>query len=182
METIYIRAREIAGILSDYFHDVWNRPHSAEIMGAIAALIVLLAAVRAIKRRYAPVRLFNNSAGVVTVTPKALDELVQSVCYSMGALNRPDVKISAKRGRLSLLVSLKLEMGQKLSDVSASLQDELSNALREHLGVEKLGSIDVRIKGFKGVLRKPAPVFRPLEEAEKADAEPETNDPFSTRP
>ena len=75
-------------------------------------------------------------------------------------------------------VAIKLEMGQKLADVSAILQDELTNACREHLGVEKLGRIDVKIKGFKGVLKK-SPREDSQKEEEPADKKEEINDPFS---
>ena len=58
-------------------------------------------------------------------------------------------------------VSLKLESGQKLTDATAEIQSALTSAFREHLGVEKLGRIDVRVLGFKGLIYKPATKFLP---------------------
>ena len=184
-----MKAEEIAQKINDaaasafrFAEAAWDKPYTREMLAALGILAVLLFIVRAIRRRYAPIRLFNNSAGVVMVTPKALDELVQSVCYSMGALNRPAIKVRSKRGRLSLVISLKLEMGQKLSEVSAAIQEEMTNALREHLGVEKLGRIDVRIKGFRGILKKPSPSpFKAIEEIEKTDDAKDANNPFSPK-
>lgn len=180
-EQIVEKINNFIGVCWRFFDAMWDKPYTRELLIAIAALLVLLFIIRAVRKRYAPVKLFNNSAGVVTVTPKALDELVQSVCYSMGALNRPSVKIYTRRGRLSLTISLKLETGQKLSEVSSAIQEEMTNALREHLGVEKLGRIDVKIKGFKGILQKPAATFKPLEDLDKLEDSCEANDPFAPK-
>ncbi|MBO7521210.1 MAG: hypothetical protein J6T16_03110 [Opitutales bacterium] len=163
----------------DMIKEVWQMPYAKELIVAGIVLLVAVFIIMKIRKHFAPIKLFNNSAGVVTVTPKALNELVQSVCYSMGTTNRPSVKIYQRRGRLCMQVAIKLEMGQKLADVSATLQDELTNACREHLGVEKLGRIDVKIKGFKGILKK-----SPIEDIEEKKSEPEDkpeeiNDPFA---
>lgn len=179
MDKIFEKIESLVSLTGRFFEAMWAQPHAKEILIAIACLIVLLIVIRCIRKKFAPIKLFNNSAGVITVTPKALDELVQSVCYSMGALNRPSVKIYVRRGKLCMLVSLKLEMGQKLSEVSAELQDELTKACREHLGVEKLGTIDVRIKGFKGILSKPHEPFKPLEALDETPADDgQENNPF----
>lgn len=184
MDKVLEETESFFSLAKRFWDAVWAQPHSKEILAAIVCLIALLIVIRCLKKKFAPIKLFNNSAGLITVTPKALDELVQSVCYSMGALNRPSVKIYVRRGKLCMLVSLKLEMGQKLSEVSAELQDELTKACREHLGVEKLGAIDVRIKGFKGILSKPQTSFRPLDVLDEppsgADAQ-EENSPFIKR-
>lgn len=153
----------------EFFRTAWNQPYAKEMLAAALAAFVLLVAIRRIRRRFRPVKLFDNKAGVVEVSQKALDELVQSVCYSLGALNRPDVKIYTKRGRLCMSVALKLESGQKLTDASAEIQLALTSAFREHLGVEKLGNIDVRIVGFKGLIYKPASKFLPQPTVEDDD-------------
>ncbi len=169
--------------IARFLKTAWAAPYLKEICLAIILLLAFLIIYRFIRKRFAPIKLFNNTAGVVMVTPKALNELVQSVCYSMGALNRPSVKIRVRRGRLSLTITLKLEMGQKLSEVSAAIQEEMTNALREHLGVEKLGSINVKIGGFKGILRKPAMIIQPADDDIKLeeDSSEEINDPFAPK-
>ena len=139
----------------------WEQPYAPEMLGGALAAFVLLVLYRKIKNFRKPIRLFDNRAGVVEVSRKALDELVQSVCYSLGALNRPDVDIYTRRGRLCMSVSLKLESGQKLTDATAEIQSALTSAFREHLGVEKLGRIDVRVLGFKGLIYKPTTKFLP---------------------
>jgi|GEM_PF-957864 len=137
------------------------QPHAAEIFGAIAATLFVLYFVRKIYKRLRPVRLFNNSAGVVEVSRKALNELAESVCYGMGAMNKPDISIYFRRRRLCISVALVLEAGQSLTEIAYKLQNALTIAFREHLGVEKLGNVDVKILAFKGLVHKP--LYKTLE-------------------
>lgn len=160
-EDFITKAADFTGTAVEFIRVAWNQPRAPEMLGGALAAFLLLVALRKIKGAYRPIKLFDNRAGVVEVSRKALDELVQSVCYSLGALNRPDVKIYTRRGRLCMNVSLKLESGQSLTDATAEIQKALTSAFREHLGVEKLGRIDVRVTGFKGLIYKPAAKFLP---------------------
>ena len=155
------KASDYISFAIDFFKTAWQQPHAPEMLGSALALFILLLIIRKIKNYRKPIKLFDNRVGVVEVSRKALDELVQSVCYSLGALNRPDVDIYTRRGRLCMSVSLKLESGQKLTDATAEIQTALTSAFREHLGVEKLGRIDVRVLGFKGLIYKPSSKFLP---------------------
>lgn len=155
------KVTEILNIIFEIFKEAWKQPHAPEILTVCAGLIIVLILWRKIRNYYRPIKLFNNRVGEVEVSRKALDELVQSVCYSLGALNRPDVKIYTKRGRLCMTVSLKLESGQKLTDATGEIQTALTSAFREHMGIEKLGKIDVRVLGFKGLVYKPTNKFLP---------------------
>lgn len=179
MEEAYQKTSDYLEKTLQIAKELWDKPHVKEFLLAIAAVLILLIIILKIRKRFAPIKLFNNSAGIVSVTPSALNELVQSVCYSIGTTNRPSVKIYEKRGRLCMQVAIKLEMGQKLADVSATLQDELTKACREHLGVEKLGGIDVKIKGFKGILKKSPREDEQKEEELPIEKKEEVNDPFS---
>lgn len=160
-EEFSTKASEIISVVVDVCKTAWQQPHAPEIFAGALAALALLIIIRKIKKAFRPIKLFDNRAGVVEVSRKALDELVQSVCYSLGALNRPDVKITSRRGRLSMKVSLKLESGQSLTDATSEIQTALTSAFREHLGVEKLGRIDVRVTGFKGLIYKPTTKFLP---------------------
>lgn len=150
-----LQAGKWAEWLVQLFKTAWAQPYSKEMFLAAFALFVVLLVFRRIKKRFRSVRLFDNRAGVVEVSRGALDDLVQSVCYSMGAVNRPEVEIYTHFGRLCMKVSLKLESNQKLMEASSYIQSALSTAFREYLGVEKLGRIDVKVIGFKGLIFKP---------------------------
>ena len=152
---------EVLNTLVEICKNAWAQPHTPTLLAIAVGAFVLLIIWRKIHNHFKPIKLYNNRVGEVEVSRRALDELVQSVCYSLGALNRPDVKIYIKRGKLCMIVSLKLESGQKLTDATGEIQTALTSAFREHMGVEKLGKIDVHILGFKGLVYKPANKFLP---------------------
>ena len=168
--TSYLRRiQDAADIFWQICQDAWSQPHTPLLLGIALALALLVVVSRKIRKRFRPIKLFNNKVGEVEVSRKALNELVQSVCFSLGALNRPDVEIFQRRGKLCMTVSLKLESGQKLTEATGEIQTALTTAFREHLGVEKLGKIDVKVLGFKGLIYKPANKFLPPVEDVKSE-------------
>ena len=133
-EEFSTKASEIISVVVDVCKTAWQQPHAPEIFAGALAALALLIIIRKIKKAFRPIKLFDNRAGVVEVSRKALDELVQSVCYSLGALNRPDVKITSRRGRLSMKVSLKLESGQSLTDATSEIQTAVRKRKRRFAG------------------------------------------------
>lgn len=160
-EQVLTKISEYISLVIKVLKAAWEQPNAPEMLGGALAAFILLIIIRKFKASRRAIKLFDNRVGVVEVSRKALDELVQSVCYSLGALNRPDVDIYTRRGRLCMSVSLKLESGQRLTDATSEIQTALTSAFREHLGVEKLGRIDVRVLGFKGLIYKPTTKFLP---------------------
>ncbi len=161
IQDFFQKASEVLNLIVEVCKEAWKQPNTPLFLAICLVLIIFMVIWRKIRNYYKPIKLFNNRVGEVEVSRKALDELVQSVCYSLGALNRPDVKIYTRRGHLCMIVSLKLESGQKLTDATGEIQNALTSAFREHMGVEKLGKIDVRVLGFKGLIYKPANKFLP---------------------
>lgn len=155
LDYFYMQSTQWIEWLVQLFKTAWAQPYSKEMLFAALVLFAILLLVRKMRKRFRSIRLFDNRAGVVEVSRGALDDLVQSVCYSMGAVNRPEVEIYTHFGRLCMKVSLKLESNQKLMEASAYIQSALSTAFREYLGVERLGRIDVKVVGFKGLIFKP---------------------------
>ncbi len=144
-----------------FFKILISQPHALEIFIGIVVILFLLWLARRLYLRFAPVRLFKSGIGKVEVTRSAMNSLAESVCYGIGAMNKPDVKIYSRRGRLCVDVSLVLEAGQSLAEISYKLQNSLTIAFREHLGVEKLGGVNVKILEFRGLIHKP--MYRRIE-------------------
>ena len=153
LEEIVSKTAEYIDASVEFCKLVWRQPHAPELLGGALAALVLLVAVRKIKKAFKPIKLFDNRAGIVEVSRKALDELVQSVCYSLGALNRPDVKIYTRRGRLCMNVSLKLESGQSLTDATSEIQTALS--ARRHRRQRRPDSLGRRTDSQQRRQRKP---------------------------
>jgi len=162
IEAFYSKLNLFIDYFKSFIEISLAQPYTKHFLIGLVSLILLLIIWRKITKHFRPIKLFNNSLGVVEVSRKALDELVQNVCYKLGALSKPKVKIFVKRGRLSVKVSLKIEGNQMLAEVSSQIQEDLVRKFRDHLGVEKLGSIDVSITGFRGLRERPLPKFEPM--------------------
>mgnify|MGYP004653715133 CR=1 FL=1 len=150
----------------DFLAEFFSNPDNLLFVAVLIALIAAAMLLAKIWGHFKPVRLFTNNSGIVEVSRPALEKLVQSVCYNLGALNKPSVKISLKRRRLNVFVSLKIESQQRLSELSSRLQEELTKEFVEQLGVEKLGKINVKITGFRGLAKKPLTAYEKSKQTE----------------
>lgn len=117
--------------------------------GVIGIAVVVLVAFLIIRSRMRAMRIFKTHAGRVHVSRTALRDLVHSACRHVNTANRPRVSFFAKHGKLNLAVKLKLNEGQRLTDVSAQLQSRIAETLHETLSMEKVGRIDVIITGIR---------------------------------
>jgi len=166
--------------------DTLGEPWMQALLALLGLALLLILGIAVFRRRRSPIRVFNNSAGHVKVSRRALSDVVRSACETIGASSRPKVKFWARRGRLYLQVKLRLEAGQRLGDISSLLQDHLSRSLKEILGVDRIGRIDVIATGFRG---QAAPTTGPTaithaDESSRPDAdtidEPETENDTET--
>lgn len=133
-----------------------------ECLGLLVVLIAALVIWRALMRRMRGIRVFDNASGHVAVSRSALTDLVQTSCRAIGARNNPSVHLYTKRGKINVSVHLKLEAGQRLTDISTRIQDHLTETLQNTLGVERIGSIDVRVTGFKPATSSDDDQYSPL--------------------
>lgn len=118
------------------------------LIGACLAVAIALAILIGLRRRSRAIRVFDNQAGHIHVSNRALADLVKSACEKVGSVHKPHVRFSVQRGKLHLSVKLKLEEGKRLAEVSAALQAQLTNTLQETLSIEKIGRIDIIVTGF----------------------------------
>ncbi len=141
------------------------------IIATIVILLVLLILIR-LKRHFSPIKLFDNNNGIVSIKKKALYELVESVCYDMGSLSKPKIKIQAKKRRLFLDISLKIESQQRLVDFTSKLQEEIQFAFVQQLGIEKVGKVNVNICDFRGLNKKPLSYYQKTLDSTKKEEKP----------
>ena len=93
---------------------------------------------------------FDGPHGSVMVARSAIVELVQRVADHMDSVGRCTTRIRTRGKSLSVTVRIKLLAGTRLNEVSTELQTRLSHHLRESLGIEKLGPIDIVVGGYVG--------------------------------
>jgi len=137
--------------LTDWLQRLPEAPLYYPILGGLlAALCIFLFFKVKLRHRHTPVKVYNNTSGYVLVSRQALLELVRTATMEVGVASKPKVQFYHKHGRLSLEVHIKLNQGQRAVDVCSAIQNHLSRALRDSLGVDRLGSINVTIDGYKG--------------------------------
>lgn len=120
------------------------------MIGLLVLLVVFLLIAIKVRRRNTPVRVFNNTSGHVMVSRQALHELVRTATMEVGVAGKPKCRFYNHHGRLSLDIHVRLEHKQRAIDVCSAIQNHLSRALRDSLGVDRLGAINVTIDGYKG--------------------------------
>lgn len=116
---------------------------------------------------------YNNQSGRVRVARKAITDLVRRTCATTPGIARSKPEVRTRGRKLRIRVIVKLRAGYRVDDVSNDLQRNLKRNLREVIGIENLGPIDVIVSGFSGKLpeaRKmppPAALTAPLEPVEE---------------
>ncbi|MGF1484306.1 MAG: alkaline shock response membrane anchor protein AmaP [Opitutales bacterium] len=156
-------------------HEPWFWP----VVGGIVALVILVLFYRRYRKSRRPLELFTNSAGKVLVSRKALGEVVRSVAHSVSGDSRPKVKFRSKRGQLYVELNVHLRGGQKLSEMSARLQDRTVSTLRESLGLEKV-HVNVVAVGFSPDLPRNGTTTLVPENADKPQAQEKPAQPQKT--
>ncbi len=116
----------------------------------VGAMLLLLAMWLRARHQPSTVVAFDNPDGQVKVSRSAINELAQGATDSMSEVAKCVTRIKTRGGRLNVELRIKMVTGSNLSEVSLGLQNRVKNSLRNNLGIEKLGSIEVRLTGFIG--------------------------------
>ncbi len=141
--------------IQNALNHVWTGPYPW--IGGGAMLLLLAMWLRA-RHQPAAIVAFDNPDGQVKVSRSAINELAQSATDDISEVAKCVTRIQTRGGRLNVQLRIKMVAGSNLSEVSLALQNRVKNSLRHGLGIEKLGSIEVRLTGFIGQ-NKQAPAY-----------------------
>ncbi|HCJ12523.1 MAG: hypothetical protein A2Y14_04575 [Verrucomicrobia bacterium GWF2_51_19] len=130
--------------LKDIVYD-WNEAPQIYIIGAVIALWLLIRMCR----RFRPIDILQTDTGRVSVSKRALLGVISNACMRVGSTYRPSVSVKEHRGNLHILVKIVLRAGEQLSSLSVRIQNAILIGLRENLGIENVGRIDVLMRSFK---------------------------------
>lgn len=111
------------------------------LLYTLAALIAIWTCMRAIAGgRFLA---FNNATGRVLVSRAAIKGLIAKTCHTVEGVSHPQSRIFTRGGKLRARVYIQLRGNTRLSDIASLLQERLDMALRQNLGIERIGRIDV---------------------------------------
>jgi len=128
--------------------------------GATIALLILLAiifivlVVLFLKLSKNNLLVFNNENGKIEISKVAIQEIIQRTCEQFVEVGRARGDITKSRGQINISVRLKLRAKTRLQDISNELQNKITRAIRDDLGIESLGVVNVVVEGF---LAEPTP-------------------------
>jgi hypothetical protein len=91
---------------------------------------------------------FDNQNGKVTVSRKALQELIQGCCERVSDVGRARATVTTRGGVINTHVRLRLNANGKLDSISGYLQEQISGAFKQNLGIESIGNIDIVVIGI----------------------------------
>lgn len=130
---------------SDYSHEVFNSTYFWPILIGIVLLIILWQQIR--KNRQT-IDLFKNESGKVAVIQNALIDLIKKICEEVVPESKPSLSLCAKKDKLNMKIKIKIYPNQHIEKVSSTLQQELYHTLKDTLGIENIGAINILIIGF----------------------------------
>lgn len=94
---------------------------------------------------------YTTENGCVQVSQSAIADLIHSVCGKDPQLSHLKLRIRTQQKKLKLQIRLRIESGSHLKSIEEGLQQDLRVALRDSLGIDQVGSIDIVATGIKAV-------------------------------
>ena len=91
---------------------------------------------------------FNNDDGKVEISRNAIQEIIQRTCEQFVGVGKARGDIVKSKGQINIKVRLKLRVKTRLQDISNELQRQITHAIRNDLGIENLGVVNVVVEGF----------------------------------
>jgi uncharacterized alkaline shock family protein YloU len=121
----------------------------------LAILLVVLVVVF-LKLGKSNLLVFNNKDGKVEISRTAIQEIIERTCEQFVEVGRARGDIQKSKGKINIKVRLKLRVKTRLQDISNELQHQITRAIRNDLGIENLGEVNVIVEGFLAE-KKPRP-------------------------
>ena len=118
---------------------------------AVCAFIIILIILNWLTSLLKSPRLiaYKTEKGMVQVNCGAISDLVKSICEKDSHISQLKTKIITKRKNLNIQIRLRIQSGSHLKSIEESLQIEIREALRNSLGIENIGFIDIIATGIK---------------------------------
>ena len=130
--------------------------------GAVLVLLVLL--LFKLRRKPKDFEAFSGEQGTVWVSGDALRDLIQRYCEEMPEVGRARAIIRFKGKQLQIQIRLRIRSDARLVGVSGYLQEQIGGIIRQNLGMDNIGPVDVMVVGILPVAQSRSPKKNPPEE------------------
>jgi hypothetical protein len=113
----------------------------------ISGIILVLLLILVLSRPVPTVHAFTGPAGQVTVSRKAVHDLIEARCRAFRGVGGARAMVTNRGGEFDVRIELKIRESARLEDLSSQIQGEVGGMLRENLALENLGAIDIVVTG-----------------------------------
>lgn len=113
----------------------------------LSAVILVLLLVLVLSRPVKTVHAFTGPAGRVTVSRKAVHDLIEARCRAFRGVGGAKALVTNRGSEVDVRIELKIRESARLEDLSAQIQGEVGGMLRENLALENIGAIDIVVTG-----------------------------------
>ncbi len=126
------------------------------LWGTLLFLLAILFLL--LKRQPKDIVAYKTENGDVIISRSAIVELVRTSCQQISQISKPKLKVFTRRGLTHFTIRIQLTSGGRLKDVENTLQSHLRESLSQNLGIEKLGTVNIIVTGFKSSKIRPVSV------------------------
>ena len=126
------------------FSDVLTNPIVVIILSAVILVLVL---ILILSRPVPTVHAFTGPAGRVTVSRRAVHDLIEARCRAFRGVGSAKANVTNRSGEIDVRIELKVRESARLEDLSSQIQGEVGGMLRENLALENIGAIDIVVTG-----------------------------------
>ena len=113
----------------------------------ISGIILVLLLVLVLSRPVPTVHAFTGPAGTVTISRKAVHDLIENRCAAFRGVASARATVKGRGSEIDVRIELKIRESARLEDLSSQIQGEVGGMLREHLALENIGAIDIVVSG-----------------------------------
>ncbi len=173
------------GSLLEQLNFILNEVYSGDIMlkanialGALALIMLnfMFARIISFDRQKEKGVLFNNPLGEVSVSLKAIEDLVRRLIAEQPEVKEVSARIAAKKGRLDVQSRLVLNADVSIPEITSRLQDLVKGKIQNIINPEE--EVTVRIHVAKIIVESKARVKTEKKKSKQKEEKPEITIPY----
>ncbi|RKX31190.1 MAG: alkaline shock response membrane anchor protein AmaP [Verrucomicrobia bacterium] len=104
---------------------------------------------------------FEDGNGKVTVSRRALEDIIARSCEQFDEIVRAKVSVRTRNDKIRTEIQLRLKQSARVRDFSKQLRARITDILTDNLGMEDVGTMEFIVGGI--VAEKPPPKTTDLE-------------------
>ena len=107
---------------------------------------------------------FHSGDGSVGISTKAICDFIERIGKEFSAIKSIDSKLIHGKGFVDIALSVKVASGNKIPELSQTLQQRIREGVRESLGLEEIRNITINVNEIVGDPDKPVPEYELADE------------------